>query len=670
MIRFYIFILRAFALVLASFAPVFAFAQTSTYTNTSVATISGATACGGGEFTRTFVVPSSDDFTINDLDVGFLASHTWRGDIRLDLTSPASTTVRLINTNTSSGSQDNYNIEMDDAAGTLINTTPHNTSDGLGSVPPYENLVRPNNALSAFNGENSVGTWTMTICDDYPSADNGQFRRGELFFTHAVGADLSMGLLSNSTSPNVGTNVVLTFTVSNAGPEVATGVTVDINLPSGLSYVSDDGSGAFVSGTGVWTIPSSLASGGSTNLQITAYVQTSGSYAVNSEVLTSSQTDPDSTPGNSNTSEDDYAALTLTPVTPAVPTLTCPGAPEILDWDSVVWNDADMTNTYTVAGETITITITDADSTLLNDANFGGQTPAESIYDTGGLSPGQSDLHFLRNPPNRSSTVDIVYDLGTAGVGVAQAQLSIFDVDFGNNQFEDQITVNGTLGGVPVTPTLFTSTSNSASGNVVTGNGGSNPTQSNGNMTLEFSSAVDKITINYGNGSGAPANPGNQGIAIHDLSFCPALTAELTASKSAAVYDPLSEGLYMIPGNDVIYTITFTNIGDGSADNDSVVIIDAMPSEIEFYNGDIDDGGPETTAVTGTDNGSGLVLNYASDVAYSNSGSPPANFAACSYTPSAGYDPNVTYICVNPSGTMVAANPDPSFDVKFRARIK
>lgn len=95
-----------------------------------------------------------------------------------------------------------------------------------------------------------------------------------------------------------------------------------------------------------------------------------------------------------------------------------------------------------------------------------------------------------------------------------------------------------------------------------------------------------------------------------------------------------------------------------------------MPSEIEFYYGDIDDGGPETTAITGTDNGSGLTFNYVADVRYSNGGSAPANFAACSYTPSAGYDPNVTYICVNPSGVMAAGSPDPSFDVKFRARIK
>ena len=76
------------------------------------------------------------------------------------------------------------------AAGTLINTAPHNTNDGLGAVPPYENIVQPNNALSAFNGENSVGNWVLTMCDAFPGADDGEYRRGELFFTHTLRAQI------------------------------------------------------------------------------------------------------------------------------------------------------------------------------------------------------------------------------------------------------------------------------------------------------------------------------------------------------------------------------------------------------------------------------------------------------------------------------------------------
>ena len=660
-------VVTGFISALASL-PVFA-QVVGPYENTTVATINGSTNCGGGEFTRIINVPAADVFFIGDLDVGFLASHSWRGDIRLDLQSPVGTTVRLINDDTSTaGNPNNVNVRMDDGAATVIYSAPHNTNDGL-TAPPYENLVSPHNPLSAFNGENGAGNWTLTICDNFPGDDDGQFRRANLFFTAAIGTDLSLALGTSDTTPNIGTNLVLTVDVSHAGPVAASGITADITLPTGLSYVSDNGGGSFNSGTGVWTLPGSLLNA-STNLQITTFVNASGAYNVVTEIATASGADPDSTPGNGVTSEDDYDALLLVPVTPAVPVLSCPGAPEVLNWASVVWGEGDLANSYAVGGETIAITIADPDNSLQVNGAFGGQTPIVSTANTGGLLPAESSLHFLANQPTQASIVGMEFALGDAGIGVASFQASIWDVDFGAAQFEDQITVLGSLSGTPVPVTLFTSSANGASGGVVTGVSGADSTSGVGNMTIEFNAPIDTLVIEYGNGTNAPANPGNQGIALHDLSFCPVLTAVLSAEKTTALYDPLSEGLYMIPGNDVIYTITFTNTGDGATDNDSVVIIDAMPSEIEFYNGDIDDGGPETTPVTGTDNGSGLTFNYAADVRYANTGSPPANFAACSYTPTAGYDPNVTYICINPSGVMAAGDPDPSFDVRFRARIK
>ncbi len=665
--RLYVF---ALLILLASVLSVSAVAQTSTYSNTTIGAIDANTACGSNELTRTFIVPATDNFTVGKLEVGFLASHTWRGDIQLDLRSPAGTQVRLINTDTNTLSQDNYNVHMDDGAATLINTAPHNTNDGL-AAPPYENLVRPNNPLSAFDGENSVGTWTLLMCDAYIAADNGQFRRADLYFTHASGSDLSLSLAASDPTPNIGSNVFLSYTVSHVGTVAAGGITVSIPLPSGLSYVSDDSGGEYNTNTNIWTIPVSLLNNSRT-ITITAFVNTNGNFTLTSEIMSSNQPDPDSTPGNGVTTEDDYATLTLAPVTPAVPVLQCPAAPDVMDWDNsaIVWNAGDLTNSYTVNGVPINISVNDPNNALQNDASFGGQTPAESTTNTGGLTPVESSLHFLANQPNQAGTVDIAISIGAAGEGVEKFQLTLFDIDLGANQFVDQITVTGSLNGANVPVTLYSSASNSSSGNVVTGTAASNSNQSLGNMTLEFNSAVDNIIIRYGNGAGAPADPGLQGMAIHDINFCKVKKAVLTAAKTTEVYDPQSQGLYMIPGNDVIYTISFTNTGDGNADADSVVIIDALPDEVTFYNGDIDDSGPQTNPVYGIDNGSGLVLNYAQDVAYSNAASAPANFAACTYTPTAGYDANVKYICINPSGIMQPGNPNPSFEVKFRARIK
>ena len=144
-------------------------------------------------------------------------------------------------------------------------------------------------------------------------------------------------------------------------------------------------------------------------------------------------------------------------------------------------------------------------------------------------------------------------------------------------------------------------------------------------------------------------------------------TVALSGTKSVSVYDPNNTGIYAIPGNDVIYTILVENMGAGTVDADSLTLIDIIPSELIFYNGDIDDGGPETNPVMFTDNVSGLTLDFNTDVGFSNSAAPPADFAACNYSPVAGYDDAVTYICISPTGTMQASS---SWSIGFRAQIE
>ncbi len=158
---------------------------------------------------------------------------------------------------------------------------------------------------------------------------------------------------------------------------------------------------------------------------------------------------------------------------------------------------------------------------------------------------------------------------------------------------------------------------------------------------------------------------------IHRLTIteCPDLP-DLKAEKSVSVFDPGATGLYALPGNDAIYTITVTNEGTGNVDNNTMILIDKIPDETIFYNGDIDDAGPETDPVSFQDSGSGLTFTYNTDVAYSDLVATPANFTDCNYTPVLGYDPNVTHICVNPKGIMGSGSPPPTFDVSFRVKIK
>ena len=84
---------------------------------------------------------------------------------------------------------------------------------------------------------------------------------------HVNLADLEVTKSVDNPTPNEGTNVTYTVTVTNHGPDGATGVTIHDALPAGVTYVSDDGAGSYAGGT--WTV-GSLAFGATATLHITA----------------------------------------------------------------------------------------------------------------------------------------------------------------------------------------------------------------------------------------------------------------------------------------------------------------------------------------------------------------------------------------------------------------
>ncbi len=132
----------------------------------------------------------------------------------------------------------------------------------------------------------------------------------------APSADLSLTQSVNNPNPDVGANVVFTITVSNAGVAATTNVQVKDTLPSGLTYVSDNGGGRYNKTSGIWTVTTStdppFANGASQTLMITAKVAANGIKTNLAEVWKSDEADPDSTPGNGSITEDDDDGATIT----------------------------------------------------------------------------------------------------------------------------------------------------------------------------------------------------------------------------------------------------------------------------------------------------------------------------------------------------------------------
>ena len=122
-------------------------------------------------------------------------------------------------------------------------------------------------------------------------------------------ADLSLTKVFANGTPRIGGTAVFTLTVANEGPSDASGVEVVDLLPSGYAYISDDGGGAYTSGTGVWTI-GNLANGASTSLGITATVLATGKHTNVAQVTAANELDPDSAPNNDVAGEDDQDRVT------------------------------------------------------------------------------------------------------------------------------------------------------------------------------------------------------------------------------------------------------------------------------------------------------------------------------------------------------------------------
>ncbi|MEL7480333.1 MAG: hypothetical protein AAGJ29_02115 [Pseudomonadota bacterium] len=145
---------------------------------------------------------------------------------------------------------------------------------------------------------------------------------------------------------------------------------------------------------------------------------------------------------------------------------------------------------------------------------------------------------------------------------------------------------------------------------------------------------------------------------------------DIRVEKTISVFDPTGLGLFAIPGNDVIYTISIRNEGTGQIDTDTVFLVDALPPETAFFNGDVDGPGPETGRVGFQNNGTFLTFDPVSDVSFSDGALRPTQASDCAYTPSSGYDANVRFICFSPRGVLNSAQPDPSFSLFFRVRLQ
>lgn len=149
-------------------APVIACPTSTLSCNTTASTDVGQTFDnpslpfgGATSVTSTITIGSSgiiSDVNVLDMDI----SHTFINDVILELTSPEGTTVTLFNQGCFA------DVDM------FMSFDDSGLSNGSYPCPPVDGLAyQPDQALSAFNGENMQGVWTLTVTDNFTQFDFG-----------------------------------------------------------------------------------------------------------------------------------------------------------------------------------------------------------------------------------------------------------------------------------------------------------------------------------------------------------------------------------------------------------------------------------------------------------------------------------------------------------------
>jgi hypothetical protein len=139
---------------------------------------------------------------------------------------------------------------------------------------------------------------------------------------------------------------------------------------------------------------------------------------------------------------------------------------------------------------------------------------------TGGISPAQNSLFFAADFSSNSQSITLTVNLSLVANNVS---FLVMDVDHPVPDGADKIVVTGSdvLGAI-VLPTLTATnpTCVDVVGNVATGLCIVDNTLDNGNVSVSFNSGIDKIIIEFREGSSL-SDPGGHGVAISDISFDP-----------------------------------------------------------------------------------------------------------------------------------------------------
>ncbi|WP_457617596.1 hypothetical protein, partial [Lutibacter sp.] len=233
-------------------------------------------------------------------------------------------------------------------------------------------------------------------------------------------SDLVMNKTVDNTTPNVGDNVVFTVTITNNGPNNATGVNIVDQLPSGYTYISHIASlGTYDDATGSWIV-GSIGNASDETLTITATVNPSGDYTNIAEVVSVDQSDPNSIPGNGDPAENDQDEVTTYPVsitnlvTTKIVDNSTPNIGDTITYTLTVVNNGPSDATGVSLTDNLPIGLT-YDSHLATGGTI--NTYIGGVWTIGNIAKGSSATLTISTTVNTDQGGNTITNVTTAAVG-------------------------------------------------------------------------------------------------------------------------------------------------------------------------------------------------------------------------------------------------------------
>jgi uncharacterized repeat protein (TIGR01451 family) len=438
-------------------------------------------------------------------------------------------------------------------------------------------------------------------------------------------ANLSLVKQINDLNPLSGDIVTFSLTITNAGPNTATNISIGDVIPNGYSNISNISNGGILTGSNLnWIIPS-LANGSNLVLTYQAKVEKPGagiSFKNIAQVTGVDQFDPNSTPNNNVPTEDDQSQVTAVPkeanlnLTKQVNDLT-PNQGDIVTFTITVQNTgpdaatniliqdvipngysniSNVSNSGTVVGNTL-------EWSILNLTNGASQTmtyqalvnaPTVGTNFTNSVQVMAVDQYDPNSTPGNNVVGEDDQAQVTTVPNVANLSLIKTTSDTKPN-VGDIITFTLTLHNSgpntatnvsveDITPNGYSNVSNASNGGIVTGNtvNWNGLTIANGaNLVLTYTVKVKApfIGVNYTNTAQVTGSdqydpnstPSNDNPTEDDQGSVTTVPQQANLSLTKIINNPSP-----IVGEIVTFTISLNNAGPDSAQN--IVIEDAIPN--------------------------------------------------------------------------------------------